>query len=117
MTKVTALKKLFKKITGTDSSESTTAAILDELADKLTSVIGGKLVKYQSNFITTDETTEIPINITGFDKEQDILFVYINGLKANEDTAYTISADSSKIILTDSILAGQSIEFVVMKNE
>lgn len=114
MTKVTALKKLFKKMTGTDTNNSTTAAILDELSDKLTGGIGGNIKSYESVFTTTEETTEIPINISNFDKEKDVLFVFVNGLKA---TAYTVSTDGTKIILTNSLLANQVVEFVVMRSE
>jgi len=114
MTKVEALKKLLKKISGVDSHEDTIAGVINELSDNYS---GGSLVMKTSNYTTTGETTEIPINISSFNKNTDILFVYINGLKAIENTKYTISSDSSKITLTSSILADQVIEFVVIKNE
>lgn len=69
-----------------------------------------------STFTSTVETSQVPINITGFNRSRDILVVYINGLRAVEGSRYTISQDSTSITLTPALVGGQTIEFVVLKS-
>lgn len=113
MTKVESLIKLVEKLTGFKSKGTTVCEVIDDLTENCESQ---SIADYESTFTTTYETTEIPINISSYDKDNDILIVYINRLKAIKDLDYTISDDGLKIILTKSILEGQIVECVVIKH-
>lgn len=71
---------------------------------------------YESTYTTTtqDETT-IPINISQFNRNLDILQVYINGLMLIKDEEYTIT-DNSYIELTGGVDTGTPVSFVVYKS-
>ena len=72
---------------------------------------------FESHYTTTvDGQTEIPINLVSFNKNKDTLMVRINKLFASEGTDYTISLDSSKIILTKDLMQGQNVDFLVLKS-
>lgn len=64
--------------------------------------------------VSQDETT-IPINIALFNKEVDILNVYVNGLKFIEGENYII-LDNTHIVLTNGLDIGQTIQFEVFKS-
>lgn len=74
------------------------------------------IVSLHSTFTSTVETSNVPINIDGFNRLSDNLTVYINGLRAVEGSRYTISQDSASITLTPALVGGQTVEFVVMKS-
>lgn len=64
--------------------------------------------------VSQDETT-IPINIQLFNKEVDILNVYVNGLKFIEGENYVI-LDNTHVVLTRGLDIGQTIQFEVFKS-
>lgn len=71
---------------------------------------------YDSHYTTaTQGETVIPINIPQFNRNLDILQVYINGLMLIKGVEYTINSDS-QITLTDDVDRGTIIAFVVYKS-
>ena len=71
--------------------------------------------QYTSSYKTeTQDQTVIPINISQFNIELDILNVFINGLKLIQDVDYTKS--ESTITLALGVDAGTQIEFEVFKS-
>lgn len=72
--------------------------------------------QYNSAYTTVsqDETT-IPINVSLFNHEIDILNVYVNGLKFIEGENYFI-IDNTHIQLTNGLDIGQTIQFEVFKS-
>lgn len=89
-------------------------AFMESLTQELT--VNTNVVTYESHYTSTAEVTEIPINIATFDQNRDVLMVFINRLRATPETDYTIATDNSKITLTNSIVAGQSVNFLVLKS-
>ena len=73
--------------------------------------------KYQNTIITANETTEIFIGISQFE-EGDILFVHVGGVFLIEDEEYVIDGvgENAKIILTNSLNAGNPVTFIVLKS-
>lgn len=68
--------------------------------------------KFTSQYITTEgSTTNVPINISAYNVDTDILNVYINGLAAMEEIKYTINADGTAITLANALPAGQTVYF------
>lgn len=79
--------------------------------------VNTNVVKYESHYVSSvDGETEIPINIAGFNKNKDVLIVRINHLFASEAIDYSISLDSSKIILTKDIKANQHVDFLALQS-
>lgn len=79
--------------------------------------VNTNIITYESHFISSvDGTTEIPINITNYNKDKDVLMVRINHLFASEGTDYEVSLDSSKITLTKDIEANQNVDFLVLQS-
>lgn len=79
--------------------------------------VSTNIIMLESHYTSTAEVTEIPINITGFDQTKDVLMVFVNRLRATPEVDYTLTvADNSKITLTNSITAGQSVNFLVLKS-
>ena len=64
--------------------------------------------------VSQDETT-IPINVSLFNKDIDILNVFVNGLKFIEGENYTI-LDNTHIQLANGLDIGQTIQFEVFKS-
>lgn len=89
-------------------------AFMESLTQELT--VNTNVVTYESHYTSTAEVTEIPINIATFDQNRDVLMVFVNRLRATPETDYTIATDNSKITLTNSIVAGQSVNFLVLKS-
>ena len=90
-------------------------AFMEQLTEQLT--VSTNVVTLESHFVSSvDNTKEVPINITGFNKSTDVLMVRVNKLFASEGTDYTISSDSSKITLTKDIKANNNIDFLVLKS-
>lgn len=117
MTKVEILRKLVEKVTGFKSNGTTISECLDDLNENYKLSQSLKIASYESTFTTTSETSTIPINISQYNKENDVLIVYINKLKAINNVDYVISNDGQSIELTKSLLADQTVEFVVIRNE
>lgn len=64
-----------------------------------------------------DDETVIPINISQFNSELDILQVYINGLTMVENLDYTVDSNPSEnITLTRPLAVGQVVSFIVYKS-
>lgn len=63
---------------------------------------------------TADNTSEIPIGITQYDKNWDILEVYVNGFKLTP-AEYTV-VDDTKITLIKPVRAMQEVSFQVLKS-
>lgn len=71
---------------------------------------------YESTYTTTkQDETSIPINIEQFNRNLDILQVYINGLMLVKGLDYSI-ADDTKITLTNGVDIGTQVSFVVYKS-
>ena len=79
--------------------------------------VNTNVLTLESHYTSVAEVTEIPINITGFDQTTDVLMVFVNRLRATPGVDYTLAtADNTKITLTKSIVAGQSVNFLVLKS-
>lgn len=89
-------------------------AFMESLTEQLS--VTTNIVMLESHYTSVAEVSEIPINITGFDKTKDVLMVFVNRLRATPTVDYTISTDNSKITLTKSITANQSVNFLVLKS-
>lgn len=90
-------------------------AFMKDLTEQLN--VNTNLVKYESHFVTSaDNTTVIPINISTFNKNKDILMVKINNLFVSETVDYTISEDSNNITLINPIKSGQCVDFLVLQS-
>lgn len=87
---------------------------LASLVDDLT--VTPNVLSYRSRFVSSSEVTSVPISIASYDKTLDVLEVYINGLRAIENEDYTVDSNSANIILVAPILAGQTVDFVVLKS-
>ena len=88
---------------------------MQTLTEQLT--VTTNVITLESHYTSASEVTEIPINITGFDQTKDVLMVFVNRLRATPEVDYTLTtADNSKITLTKSITAGQSVNFLVLKS-
>ena len=98
--------------------EDETAAFntfMETLTQQLT--VSTNVITLESHYTSVAEVTEIPINITGFDQTKDVLMVFVNRLRATPGVDYTLTAaDNTKITLTKSITAGQSVNFLVLKS-
>lgn len=71
------------------------------------------LVKYESSYTTTSTTRHIPIQISQYRLQTDILLVFVNGIAAREDQ-YT--KGSNYITLAQALPAGQKVDFIVLKS-
>lgn len=89
-------------------------AFMQSLTEQLT--VTTNIIMLESHYTSTAEVTEIPINIAGFDQTKDVLMVFVNRLRATPEVDYTISADNTKVTLTNSILANQSVNFLILKS-
>lgn len=90
-------------------------AFLESLTTQLQ--VNTNLVKYESHYTTTENgQTIIPINISTYNKNKDVLFVRINNFFASETIDYTIANDGSSITLTKDIKKNQSIDFLVLQS-
>lgn len=71
---------------------------------------------YDSNYTTSkQDETSIPINISQFNRNLDILQVYINGLMLVKNVDFTI-VDDTKITLKNGVDIGTQVAFVVYKS-
>lgn len=92
-------------------------AIWDEWYSHLTEEldVSMSIMPLENTVVTVAETSSIPIGISRYNSNTDLLEVYINGMRAIEGTQYTIDGDTS-ISLTDPLDAGQTVNFVVLKS-
>lgn len=85
-------------------------AVKDTLLAKAT-IVRNYVSVYKT---TADNTAEIPIGIAQYDKNWDVLEVYVNGFKLTA-AEYTIN-DNTTITLTKPVRAGQEVSFQVLKS-
>lgn len=86
----------------------------DEIKETLTTAT--LIRSYSSVYTTTSATqTQIPINISQYNRNIDILQVYINGLRLSPNVDYTINSNS-QITLTLPVGANTPISFEVFKS-
>lgn len=85
----------------------------DSVADTLSPYI--TLANFASHFTTVEpETSTIPINIPSYDQSKDVLNVFVNGLRLSQNIDYTISDDSTNIVLTKALYADNKVDFQVL---
>lgn len=78
--------------------------------------VNTNIIKYESHYKSVnDGETVIPINISGYNKNRDVLIVRINRLYATEGIDFTITSNSS-IKLTKDICANQNVDFLVLQS-
>ena len=88
---------------------------LQALTEQLT--VNTNIVNYESHYTSTaDGQKVIPINITNYNPAKDVLYVYVNRLRATPGTDYTIASDGSTITLTKDIKANQNVDFLVLQS-
>lgn len=85
---------------------------LSSLTEELT--VSTNVIMLSSNYTAAGSVTNIPINITGYDSDTDILLVFINGLLAMPGVKYTLNANKTSIDLTNAISAGNAVNFVCL---
>ena len=85
-----------------------------QLTEDLT--VSTNILVLRNEYTASGSETEIPIGIDGYDRETDMLQVFINGLMAQEDVFYTVDEDGEGITLTNAIGSGDRVFFVVMKS-
>lgn len=90
-------------------------AFMESLTEQLT--VNTNLLMYTSSYTsTTDGETVIPINITPYNKDKDVLIVDVNRLTATLNIDYTISADGKSITLTKDIYKNNNVNFIVLQS-
>lgn len=87
---------------------------LQTLTSELT--VTTNVAMFESTYTANGTVTNIPINIPSYNKDTDVLQVFINGLFAAESQKYTLNSDGTSITLTSSIAAGNTVYFVVFKS-
>lgn len=102
----------------TDADAATARA--DEAAKNAQAAADGAAsvmpVPYYYAYTATDAVTEIPINVTGGVKADDLLLVTLHNWLLNEGTDYTRGPDgSNKIILSEAIQVGTTLNVLVLK--
>lgn len=85
-----------------------------QLTEDLT--VSTNILVLRNEYTASGSETEIPIGIDGYDRETDMLQVFINGLMAQEDVFYTVDEDGEGITLMNAIGAGDMVFFVVLKS-
>lgn len=90
-------------------------AFMESLTSQLT--VNTNIITYESHYVSTvDNTTVIPINITNYNKNKDVLMVRINGFFVSETVDYTIDTNGQNITLTKDIDANNSVDFLVLQS-
>lgn len=84
---------------------------IQTLTEELT--VTTNVILLENEYTTVGNETTLPIGIPSFDKDTDILQVFVNGLKAS---GYSVSDDSTNIILTTPLIGNQKVYFVVFKS-
>lgn len=99
------------------TSEQRTAweAFLQSLTDDLT--VQTDVIMLTNTVKTVGSSTStVNIGIASYDKDTDILQVFINGLLGIAEDEYTINSAGTAITLTNPLSAGQDVSFVVFKS-
>lgn len=98
--------------------EALRQAEFDQFLENLTSElsVATNIIMLNSNYISQNEVTNVPIGIPSYDPTTDVLQVYINGLRVTEGLNYTLNSNNTSIDLTVSITAGQAVNFLVLKS-
>ena len=83
-------------------------------------VVDTKLTSMVNNVIVNTPTTEVEIGIDGFNKDNDTLLVFKNGVIMVEGVEYNVSGDNTKIISINEVWNESNVEnygitFVVFK--
>lgn len=86
---------------------------LRTLTDELT--VQTNVISLVNTVTTAATVTSIPIGISAYEPERDILQVYINGLLATPEEDYTLGQGGTQITLASALFAGQTVVFVVFK--
>ena len=73
--------------------------------------VSTNIIILTSSYSTLGSTTNVPINIVGYDSDTDVLLVFINGLLAVGK--YTLNANKTSIDLNNALSAGNNVYFVV----
>ena len=76
--------------------------------------VSTNVIMLTSSYTSTATVTSIPINIASYNKDTDVLFVFINGLLAQEGVKYTINSSGTSITLTNAIGSGQNVSFIAL---
>ena len=87
---------------------------LASLTEELT--VAPNVLAYRNEIKLLGAATDVNIGIASYDKDTDVLMVYVNGLQAQEGVDYTIANDSSKITLAVSLDTNAVVDFVVFKS-
>lgn len=88
-----------------------------EINDDLSPMVSTNILTYESHYVSSvDGETEIPINITNYNKNKDVLMVRINGFFVSETVDYTIDVNGQNITLTKDIDANNSVDFLVLQS-
>lgn len=87
---------------------------LDNLTSDLS--VSTNVIMLSSNYLSNTTVSSIPIGISSFNPETDVLMVFINGLRATEGVNYTINANGNSIDLKVELISGQSVNFLVLKS-
>ena len=100
-----------------ESYEAARQSEWDQFFENLTQdlTLSTNVVKIENSYTTTATVTEVPVGIASYDKDRDILLVFINGVYA-DPTKYTYVSSGNKISLTSSLTAGQDVYFIVLKS-
>ena len=83
-------------------------------------VVDTKLTSIVNNMMVTAPTTEVEIGVEGFDKNNDTLLVFKNGVIMVEGVDYNVNEDNTKIISINEVWNESNVEeygitFVVFK--
>lgn len=90
-------------------------AFMESLTSQLT--VNTNIVTYESHYVSSvNNTTVIPINITNYNKNKDVLMVRINGFFVSETVDYTIDTNGQNITLTKDLDANNSVDFLVLQS-
>lgn len=97
----------------------------EEMFDSWFATLSGQLQvntyikEYKNVVTTTTEVTQLNVGISKYDSANDILYANINGVMFVENQDYTISGTGSaaKIVFVNSIKAGNTVEFRVLKSK
>jgi len=85
-----------------------------DLTEDLT--VSTNMLMLTNEYVSTESVSTISIGIASYNPDTDILQVFVNGLRALEDTQYTVNSDGTSITLTTPIETGQTVQFVVFKS-
>ena len=78
--------------------------------------VSTNVLMYTNTVTTVGSTSTVNIGIPSYDKDTDILQVFINGLLGIDEDEYTVNSAGTAITLTNPLSAGQDVSFVVFKS-